>query len=220
MRPRRSRRASPSGPRSPFVIGIVGRSSFYRQSLAHSIGQVSAFLPIDLGPGRPNSISRARDHDLDLVLVDLATEDACRFSEELLRAIPRVRPVAILDDCSESDLERYAEAGYARLVGIEASFEELIRELTGALRDETDQSHRFEQLTEGFRRWPKTSVPATSGASLSRRERVVLMLMVRQLSNKEIASDLGIEPGTVKNHVHHVLKKLGLSSRWEVLKGR
>jgi DNA-binding NarL/FixJ family response regulator len=198
------------------VIGIVGRSSFYRQSLAHSIGQVSAFLPIDLGPGRPNSISRARDHDLDLVLVDLSTEDACRFSEELLRVIPRVRPVAILDDCSESDLERYAEAGYARLVGIEASFEELIRELTGALRDDGDPERRLHQLNEGFRRRPHAS-PATRD-SLSRRERQVLTLMVRQLSNKEIASELGIEAGTVKNHVHHILTKLQLQSRWDVTK--
>ena len=216
MGPRRSRRASPSGRRPPFVIGIVGRSSFYRQSLAHSIGQVSAFLPIDLGPGRPNSISRARDHDLDLVLIDLSTEDACRFSEELLRAIPSVRPVAILDDCSESDVERYARAGFARLIGIEASFDELIRELTGALRDDADPKRRLDQLKEGFRRIPHAS-PATRD-SLSRREHQVLTLMVRQLSNKEIASELGIEAGTVKNHVHHILTKLQLQSRWDVTK--
>jgi DNA-binding NarL/FixJ family response regulator len=212
MGPRR-RLPAASGRRSPFVIGIVGKSSFYRQSLTQSIGQVSAFLPIDLGSGLPNSISRARDHDLDLVLIDLSTADACRFSEELLEAFPSVRAVAVLDDCQESDLERYAEAGFVRLVGIDASLEELIRELTGALRDESDPNHRLERLSEGFRRRPQI---ASNGASLSRRERQVLQLMVRQLSNKEIASELDIEAGTVKNHVHHILRKLRLQSRWDV----
>jgi two-component system nitrate/nitrite response regulator NarL len=220
MGPRR-RQPPTSGRRSPFVIGIVGRSSFYRQALARSIGQVSAFLPIDLGSGRPNGISRARDHDLDLVLIDLAPEDACRFSEELLRSIPGVRAVAILDDCSEADVERYAKAGFARLVGIEASFEELIRELTGTLRDETDREHRFTRLMQGFRSRPpsQASLSGAIAAALSRRERQVLQLMVRRLSNKEIASELSIEAGTVKNHVHHILRKLQLQSRWDVTNG-
>jgi DNA-binding NarL/FixJ family response regulator len=42
--------------------------------------------------------------------------------------------------------------------------------------------------------------------------------MVRRLSNKEIASELSIEAGTVKNHVHHILRKLQLQSRWDVTK--
>jgi DNA-binding NarL/FixJ family response regulator len=202
------------------VIGIVGRSSFYRQALAHSIGQVSAFLPIDLGSGRPNGISGARDHDLDLVLIDLPPDDACRFSEELLRAIPGVRAVAILDDCSEADVECYAKSGFTRFVGIEASFEELIRELTGTLRDETDQEHRFNRLMQGFRNRPpsQASLSGAMAAALSGRERQVLQLMVRRLSNKEIASELSIEAGTVKNHVHHILRKLQLQSRWDVTK--
>ncbi len=221
MGPRRKPHAPASGRRSPFVVGIVGRSSFYRQSLALSIGRVSAFLPVDLGSGHPNGISRARDHDLELVLIDLPPEDACRFSEELLRAIPRARTVGILDDCSESDVERYADAGFARLVAIEASFEELIRELTGTLRDEADREHRFARLMQGFRRRPPTqaSLSGAMAAALSRRERQVLQLMVRRLSNKEIASELSIEAGTVKNHVHHILRKLRLQSRWDVTAG-
>ncbi len=220
MGSRRKPRARSAGHRSPFVIGIVGRSSFYRQSLAHRIGQVSAFLPIDLGPGYPNSISRARDHDLDLVLIDLSPPDACRFSEELLEAAPRARPVGILGECTETDLEDFAAAGFMRLVPIESSFEELIRELMGTLRDETDRDHRLERLAQGYRRQrsPEASGSGATASSLSRRERQVLQLMTRQLSNKEIASELGIEAGTVKNHVHHILRKLQIPSRWEVLK--
>jgi DNA-binding NarL/FixJ family response regulator len=51
---------------------------------------------------------------------------------------------------------------------------------------------------------------------LTRREREILELVARGLSNKEIARHLRIELPTVKTHVHHVLAKLHVSRRSEV----
>jgi DNA-binding NarL/FixJ family response regulator len=48
---------------------------------------------------------------------------------------------------------------------------------------------------------------------LTSREREVLRLMNGGFSNKEIATRLYIEVCTVKNHVHHILDKLQVSSR-------
>jgi DNA-binding NarL/FixJ family response regulator len=48
---------------------------------------------------------------------------------------------------------------------------------------------------------------------LTSREREVLGLMNGGFSNKEIATRLYIEVCTVKNHVHHILDKLQVSSR-------
>lgn len=48
---------------------------------------------------------------------------------------------------------------------------------------------------------------------LTDREWEVLRLIERGASNKEIASTLDIGVGTVKNHVHSILQKLGVSSR-------
>jgi DNA-binding NarL/FixJ family response regulator len=50
-------------------------------------------------------------------------------------------------------------------------------------------------------------------AALSRREAEVARLLARGLSNKQIARELGIALGTVKDHVHNVLAKTGLRSR-------
>jgi DNA-binding NarL/FixJ family response regulator len=52
-----------------------------------------------------------------------------------------------------------------------------------------------------------------SPQSLSRREAEVFDLVRLGLTNKEIATRLFITEGTAKLHVHHILEKLGASSR-------
>jgi DNA-binding NarL/FixJ family response regulator len=52
-------------------------------------------------------------------------------------------------------------------------------------------------------------------SDLTPREREVLSLLGESLSNQEIAERLFIEHGTVKNHVHRILKKLNASNRHE-----
>jgi two-component system nitrate/nitrite response regulator NarL len=52
-------------------------------------------------------------------------------------------------------------------------------------------------------------------ASLTSRELEILNRIAQGLSNKMIARELGISDGTVKVHVKHLLKKLGMRSRVE-----
>lgn len=52
---------------------------------------------------------------------------------------------------------------------------------------------------------------------LSRREQEVFDLMCHGMSNRQIAEQLIITYGTVKNHVHKILKKLGVASRKDVI---
>ena len=71
------------------------------------------------------------------------------------------------------------------------------------------------QLQEMIRLAPSGPTPAAwrVQASLTAREREVLGLMANRMSNQEIAAALHLQLGTVKNHVHSVLRKLGLQRR-------
>ena len=58
-----------------------------------------------------------------------------------------------------------------------------------------------------------TTAPRSERANLTHREREVATLVARGLTNRRIASELGIAERTVTTHVGKILKKLGLESR-------
>ncbi len=61
--------------------------------------------------------------------------------------------------------------------------------------------------------------PLLNGHSLTAREREVLRLLLRSLTNKEISKVLAISERTVKFHVSHILAKLGLENRQGLVSG-
>ena len=73
------------------------------------------------------------------------------------------------------------------------------------------------RLIESFTSRPEAAAAPSRIASLTTREHHTLELIARGLSNTEIASEFFVSEATVKTHVRHVLAKLGLRDRIQVV---
>ena len=96
--------------------------------------------------------------------------------------------------------------------------EQLFEDLRGVMRGEAPiapavASKLLDALRSGGIPARGAAVAAPEDTVLTRRESEVLQLVASGMSNKEIANELTITEGTVKNHVHNALEKLHLTNR-------
>ncbi|WP_028239017.1 response regulator transcription factor [Stutzerimonas azotifigens] len=63
--------------------------------------------------------------------------------------------------------------------------------------------------------WRRMRQLAETKAALTLREREILSLAGKGLSNAEIAERLCLSPHTIKSHIHNLLRKIGASNRAE-----
>jgi DNA-binding NarL/FixJ family response regulator len=110
-------------------------------------------------------------------------------------------------------------AGFCGYVGRDASIDALCKALSeivaGRLACPPEISGCL--LRALFRTDPAADQPEPT-VPLTRRESEVLALLGRGLSNKEIGNELCLSVATVKHHVHHVLEKLKLPRRAQVMR--
>jgi DNA-binding NarL/FixJ family response regulator len=127
---------------------------------------------------------------------------------EILASYPDVRVVMLT---SFGEVERvYAalQAGAAGYLLKDADPDEVAAAIRAAARGEV----HLDPAVAG-RLTRQLVSPPTGLAALTARERTVLALVARGLSNRQIAAELYISDRTARTHVSHVLTKLQLSSR-------
>jgi NarL family two-component system response regulator LiaR len=128
-----------------------------------------------------------------------------------LHDTPHRPAVVVLTSATDDEhLIRAMRAGATSDVLKTASAEHVIAAIRDAAAGTASLSPQLlTRLTQALRRPP----PPDPLEPLSPRERDVLRLIARGLSNRQIARDLEIGEQTVKTHVRSILTKLGLQDR-------
>jgi DNA-binding NarL/FixJ family response regulator len=118
---------------------------------------------------------------------------------------------------------KYVEAGAAGYILQDESVETMVHKLQAAKEEKALVSPSVAAIMmERLTHLANLDLPLNYMESrdslideLTTREEEVLGLVAEGCTNKEIANELVIECGTVKNHVHSILKKLEVNSRYE-----
>jgi DNA-binding NarL/FixJ family response regulator len=158
--------------------------------------------------------------DLLLLDINLPGGDGLRVLRELGPRLPETRIVMLTVSGSRRDLLEAMRNGAAGYLTKDLGPEALQRAVRGIRAGDLPMSRAMAaevvRSLAGERRRAgsgKTATPADPFAELSDREQQVLRHLGEGLTDREIATRLGISPRTVETHVGSVLHKLGVRNR-------
>jgi len=174
------------------------------------------FLVVGAASNVDEAIALSTNTNPDIAIVDMATRQSLSVVRSLRRHRPVMRVVGFGVEEQEGEILACAEAGLAGYVPNDASLDDLVMRVESVHRGELLCTPRIAaSLFRSLESNAHAATPRPEGLALSAREREVLRMIDRGLSNKEIAVLLHIEVSTVKNHVHNLLDKLHVTSRSE-----
>jgi DNA-binding NarL/FixJ family response regulator len=152
----------------------------------------------------------------DLVLMDIRMPelDGISATREVLAAEPEAK-VVVLTTFEEDDyIFEALSAGASGFLLKRTKPEELIAAIhTVAEGDSLLSPSVTRRVIDRMATQPAAALSGARLEALTPREREVLELVGRGLSNREIAESFVIEESTVKTHVKRILMKLGLRDR-------
>lgn len=196
----------------PAPIALVCDSLYRAESLALALRRESACNAVTVQSRDAAVLAR-----FPLILADVDGHFSATL--DLIRSITAVNPdakvIALGVVESEENAVSLAEVGASGYVPRGASLQELIAVMRSVQNGEfaCAPSITYALFSHLTRLSQEINSDDSSAAVLTLRERKVLELVSLNLSNKEIAARLCLSEYTVKNHVHRILKKLGVRDR-------
>ena len=159
------------------------------------------------------ALRQASNHELDVALIDVVMPNLDGFATlaRFRTEHPSVKVVIYSGFSNSTFASRATGLGATAFVHKDAPFSQLVQTIRQAAEGKPIWNR------EKLRRVSSTLEPADAGveidAPLTQREREVLVKLTEGLTNKQIATELHISYETVKEHVQHVLRKIGVTDR-------
>ena len=157
----------------------------------------------------------------DVLLIDASFPDI-EFSE--LGELYQGNVVLLINNVSEDvySLTESARHGVSIFLNTEVStLREFDNAITAAMNKRPYCHWPPERMSELITILASEGAPIhkkdSTEVTLTRREKEILTLLRKRLSNQEIAKRLHLSLSTVKNHVHNILHKLNFTSRYDVV---
>jgi two-component system, NarL family, response regulator DegU len=218
---------SPEHGRGLTRLAIVDDHELARDSLQNMLADESDFEIVgEAANGRQALLlcSRLRP-DLILMDVRMPEMDGLAATKEIKERYPETSVMMLTMHENPDYLLEALKAGAAGYVLKDAPQEDIIEAVRRVRNGESPMDPELAArllrrlASEGeMRRGTRGSQGATyTVESLTPRELEVLGLMKLGRTNRQIAADLVISLGTAKNHVEHIIAKLGVSDRTQAV---
>ena len=154
-------------------------------------------------------------HQPDLVLMDLKMPgmNGIEATRQIRSRFPAMRVLVLTtydDDQWVADAVRAGAAGYLLK---DTTREELLKAVRGTVDGKSYLDPAVAGKVLGLAANPQTQPASVLTAKLSEREVDVLNLLARGFTNADIAAQLHLSEGTVRNHVSTIFAKLDVNDR-------
>jgi two-component system, NarL family, response regulator LiaR len=198
----------------PIRILLVDDHDMVRRGLAVFLLAYDDLLLVGEAANGLEALEKCAQLRPDVVLMDLMMPvmDGVTAIKSIRERYPATQVIALTSFSEEKLVETSLQAGAIGYLYKNATVDEMAAAIRAA---RVGQPTLAPEATRVLIR--KTTQTLTPGGDLTQREREILKLLVDGLSNPEIAKQLNLSRSTVKTHVSHILEKLGVNSRVEVV---
>jgi len=211
---------APPDPTTPIRVLVVDDQELVRSGFCVILDAAEGITVVGEAANGEAAVSAVAAQHPDVVLMDIRMPgmDGLEATRLLTRGSPDPKTPKVVM-LTTFDLDEYVyealRAGASGFLLKDSPRADLIAAVRAAAAGDAMLAPSVtRRLIEVFARRPPETAPAPSRlASLTAREREVLVLLARGSSNTEIAAALFVSEATVKTHVGNLLAKLGLRDR-------
>jgi DNA-binding NarL/FixJ family response regulator len=158
------------------------------------------------------AVEQARELTPDVVFMDVRMPgmDGIEATRRIREASPETKIILITIDESRGAISEAIQAGVSGYLLKDASPDALVDAAKNAVEG---NAVIHPQLTKTFIEEAQSASDEPKAAPLSKREREILQKVADGATTRQVASDLGISPHTVKTHLERIFEKLGANDR-------